>query len=186
VGGLYAFLLTCLLGHPFLIPLCLRLFFLVLGLVSGLSPPTVARPHLWEKYAGGLACGVIAVSMPWRIAEARAAPDSAPVIAVDSTPIAGTLNGIAFTTIDRVFGLAVPSVARAVTVPLRLTPQSLPSCLVHVSANGRPVGILNPPTDHWLHARYLWRPSPGGASGRLDLAVTQMGCRVMVGQMAVE
>ena len=186
VGGLYAFLLTCLLGHPFLIPLCLWLFFLMLGLVSGLSPPKAARPQLWEKRVCRLACGVIAVSMPWRIAEARAAPDSGPAIAVDATPIAGTLDGIAFTTIDRVYGLAVPSVARAVTVPLRLTPQSLPSCLVHVSANGRQAGILNPPTDHWLHARYLWRSSPGGASGRLDLAVRQTGCRVMVGQMAVE
>jgi hypothetical protein len=108
------------------------------------------------------------------------------VITVDTTPIAGTLDGIAFTKIDRVFGLAVPAVARAVTVPLRLTPQSPPSCLVHVSANGRPLGILSPPKDHWLHARYLWQPSPGGASGRLDLAVRQIGCRVMVGQMAVE
>ena len=70
--------------------------------------------------------------------------------------------------------------------PLRLTPPSPPSCLVHVSANGRPLDILNPPRDHWLHARYLWQPSPGGVSGRLDLAVTQIGCRVMVGRMTVE
>ena len=186
VGGLYAFLLTCLLGHPFLIPLCLWLFFLMLGLVSGLSPPRVARPYPWEERVCFLACGVIAVSMPWRIAEARATPDPAPAIAVDTTPIAGTLDGIAFTTIDRVYGLVVPAVARVVIVPLRLTPQSLPSCRVHISANGRPAGILNPPKDRWLHVRYPWRPSPGGASGRLDLAVTQIGCRVMVGRMTVE
>jgi hypothetical protein len=186
VGGLYAFLVSCLLGHPLLVPLCLWLFFLTVGLVSGLTPPRDSQISLWETRASYLVVGLIAISMPWRIAAARSAPDPVFAVAVDTIPTRGTLDGIPYTTVDRVFGLAVPSIARVVILPLRLTPASRASCVVRLSADGHQVGAVNPPIDHWLQARYVWRPAKGMAAGRLDVVVRETDCRVMVGQMTVE
>ena len=74
----------------------------------------------------------------------------------------------------------------SVTVPMRLTPDSVPSCVVRISMNRRPADVVNPPTDAWLKVRYVVTQAADKKPGRLDLLVRQPNCRVRVGQMIVE
>jgi hypothetical protein len=184
VGGLYAFLLTCLLGHPFLLPLCLWFFFLTLGMVSGVAQHA-APDRRWEQ---ATVCFVIVVmaSIPWRIANATSLPDPEPMVVMETGADPGAIEGIAYTTIEHHYALSVPVAARAVTIPLRLAPDSAPSCAVRVSMNRRPADVVSPPTNTWLHARYIVPRSATGTSGRLDLLIRQSHCRLRVGQMIAE
>jgi O-antigen ligase len=66
-GGAAAFLLTCMLGHPLLLPQCLWLFFLVLGMVAGLSSRAGPEPGGALGYATAVFVLVVACSIWWRI-----------------------------------------------------------------------------------------------------------------------
>ena len=185
VGGLYAFLLTCLLGHPFLLPLCLWLFFLTLGLVSGLTPGMALFTRRWEQ-ATLLFVLLVAVSIPWRVVNATPLADAEPMAAIESGTDPGSVDGIAYTTIERHLALYIDAAAQSVTVPMRLTPDSERSCVVRIAMNRRPADVVNPPTDAWLNVRYVVRQAADKKPGRLDLLVRQPNCRVRVGQMIVE
>jgi tetrahydromethanopterin S-methyltransferase subunit E len=65
--GAAVFLMTCLLGHPLLLPLCLWLFFLVLGLVAGLSSAGSSQPGAGGRYATWAFVLAVACSIAWRI-----------------------------------------------------------------------------------------------------------------------
>ena len=185
VGGLYAFLLTCLLGHPFLLPLCLWLFFLTLGLVSGLTPGMALFTRRWEQ-ATLLFVLLVAVSIPWRVVNATPLADAEPMAAMESGTDPGSVDGIAYTTIERHLALYIDAAAQSVTVPMRLTPDSERSCVVRIAMNRRPADVVNPPTDAWLNVRYVVRQAADKKPGRLDLLVRPPNCRVRVGQMIVE
>jgi O-antigen ligase len=184
VGGLYAFLLTCLLGHPFLLPLCLFLFFLTLGMVSALSRCAVPG----RRWGQATACFVLIVvaSIPWRIAGATSLPDLEPMAVMELGTDPGTIDDIAYITIEHHYAMSVDAALRAVTVPLRLAPDSAPSCAVRVSMNRRPADVVNPPGNTWLYARYLVPRSTTGTPGRLDLLIRQSHCRLRVGRMVAE
>jgi O-antigen ligase len=184
VGGLYAFLLTCLLGHPFLLPLCLWLFFLTLGVVSGLVPHAATG----RRWGQATACFVLVVmaSIPWRIANATSLPNLEPIAVMEPGTDPGTIAGVAYITIEHHYAMSVDAAAQAVTVPLRLAPDSAPSCMVRVSMNRRPADVVSPPGNAWLYARYIVPRSATGTSGRLDLLIRQPHCRLRVGQMVAE
>jgi O-Antigen ligase len=67
VGGLAAFLITCLFGHPLLTPQCLWLFFLVLGVVAGRSWPAAASDGSLPTKATWLFVLLVACSIPFRL-----------------------------------------------------------------------------------------------------------------------
>jgi hypothetical protein len=185
VGGLCAFLLTCLLGHPFLLPLCLWLFFLTLGIVSGLTSGA-APPGRRLEGATLFFVLLVAASIPWRIV--RAAPLSVDRSAAPAKTGAdtGSVDGIAYTTIERHYALYIDASAHAVTLPMRLAPGTPSSCAVRISMNRRPADIVVPQTDAWLNVRYVVREAENGQPGRLDLLVGRPNCRVRVGQLIVE
>jgi hypothetical protein len=165
--------------------LCLWLFFLTLGLVSGLTPGVALPNRQWER-ATLLFVLVVAASIPWRIVNATPLPDAEPTTVMESGTDSGSVDGIAYTTFERHFALYIDAAAQAVTVPMRLTPDSSPSCVVRIAMNRRPADIVNPPTDAWLKVHYVVRQAADKQPGRLDLLVRQPNCRVRVGQMIVE
>jgi hypothetical protein len=68
VGGLAAFLATCLTGHPLLTPQMVWLFFLPLGLAGGLAASAVpASPSSRQRYASIAFVVFVACSVPFRI-----------------------------------------------------------------------------------------------------------------------
>ena len=66
-GGAAAFLVTCLLGHPLLLPLCLWLFLLVLGTLAGLSSRAISPAGKWATRAAWVFVLLVACSIPWRL-----------------------------------------------------------------------------------------------------------------------
>ncbi len=66
-GGAAAFLLTWVLGHPLLLPLCLWLFLLVLGTLAGLSCRAISPAGEWVTRATWVFVLSVACSIPWRI-----------------------------------------------------------------------------------------------------------------------
>ncbi len=204
-GGSYAFLLTCLFGHPLLVPLCVCLFFLTLGLVSGLSPAMARPTRLWSA-AAWVSMLIVAISIPWRIVDARSHPYAEPMAIVEQRAVSGSmddnadsksscgaglqpceaLDGVSYTIVERSFAMYIDPRSHTVTVPLRFTPDSSPSCEVHISMNRQPADIVSPPRDAWLRARYVVAHSPKQTPGRLDLLVRESNCHLRVGQMIVE
>jgi len=96
------------------------------------------------------------------------------------------LDGVSYTVIQRSFAMYIDPRAQAVAVPLRFTPESGPLCEVHVSMNRRPAGVVSPPRDAWLLARYVVAGPAKHAPRRLDLLLREPNCRLRVGQMIVE
>ena len=66
-GGAAAFLVTCLLGHPLLLPLCLWLFLLVLGTMAGISSRAMPPAGPWLSRATLVFVVSVACSIPWRL-----------------------------------------------------------------------------------------------------------------------
>jgi len=186
VGGLVAFLLTGLTGHPFLLPLCVWLYFLTTGLAAGVVPERERRSSPWKAWTAGVCVALTMLSVRGRVAEARGAAAIAP--APPSRPAGenGTLDGVPFTTVTRSFSIYVDPRARSVIVPLRRTPDSAGPCPVMLSVNFRRADVLDPPADSWLRARYALRPSTPPAAGRIDLLTRAANCRIRVGQLVVE
>jgi len=204
-GGSFAFLLTCFLGHPLLVPLCVWLFFLTLGLVSGLSPAMTRSTRPWSA-AAWVCMLIVAISIPWRVVDARSHPYAEPMAIVEQRAASGSLDGsadsksscgaglqscealdgVSYTVVQRSFAMYIDPRSHTVTVPLRFTPDSSPSCEVHISMNRQPADIVSPPRDAWLRARYVVAHSTKQTPGRLDLLVREPNCRLRVGQMIVE
>jgi hypothetical protein len=186
VGGLVAFLLTCLTGHPFLLPLCVWLYFLTIGIVSGMAPDDESRSSRWSEWAAIACVAVAALSIRGRIADANRTAASAPAPAARLAAERGTLDGVSYTTMTRQFSIFVDARARTVTVPLRRTPDSASPCPVMVSFNFRRADVVEPPADSWLRARYVLRASTPPVAGRLDLLLRAANCRISVGELIIE
>lgn len=183
VGGLGAFCVSAMAGHPLMTPLCQWLFFLLLGLASGLTSPP--RDRRWERMTLWMIVVVTIAVLPWRLTAASASSNQRSVRPLESTTH-GLLDKIEFTTIDRYYGFIVDKSARVVTVPLRRSADSPSGCAVQVLAGERPADVLVPPADRWQFARYSWRPPQGQVRDRLHFIVRDPACRIMVGPMNVE
>lgn len=186
VGGLTALLLTCLTGHPFLLPLCVWLYFLTTGLAAAIVPEPDRRSAPWNAWTVAVCVAVTVLSIPGRIAEARRATAIEPAPASRPAGENGSLDGVPYTTVTRRFSMYVDPRARSVTVPLRRTPDSAVPCPVMISVDFRRADVLEPPVDSWLRARYVLRSTSEPAAGRLDLLLRATNCRIRVGQLVVE
>jgi hypothetical protein len=191
-GGLLAFLLSCLAGHPLLIPEILLLFFLALGLAAGLA----AAPNLGtrqprnvgtqERRNSGttLTIAIIAVvitSLPIRVWQLRQKIDLTEVV-IGASAVAGKDNGLAYRIAESRSRWYVASAIRHVQIPLRLADESASPCLVQVSVDGKLANRLEPSRAGWIDADLpleSGRRTP--ASRAVELQVIGEGCRLMVG-----
>lgn len=67
-AGLLAFLVSCLGGHPLLIPQVLVPFGFALGLVAGTPARVPSRSRRFERWAAGGLAGLVLISIPFRVA----------------------------------------------------------------------------------------------------------------------
>ena len=185
-GGLAAFLLTCLSGHPFLLPLCVWLYLLTTGLASGLVPEREGRSSRWSAWTAAVCVALAVLSLRGRVAEARSAVSTVPSPPPRTAAETGVLDGVAYTTMTRRFSIYIDPRAQSVTLPLRRTADSALTCPVMISVNFRRADVLDPPVDSWLRARYVVRSSGGPVAGHFDLLLRATNCRIRVGQLVVE
>ena len=186
IGGLMAFLLTCVTGHPFLLPLCVWLYFLTTGLAAGIVPERSRRSPPWGTWIAGGCVALTILSVRGRVVEARSAAAIEPALAPGPAGETGSLDGVAYTIVTRSFSMYVDPRARSVTVPLRRTPDSASPCPVMISVNFRRADVLEPPLDSWLRTRYVLGSSTAPTAGRIDLLLRATNCQIRVGQLVVE
>lgn len=167
-GGVIAFLLTCLAGHPLLVPEVSYAFWLVLGLAASLVPEpaqtavparAVARRSRRSVVAGALFL-FLAVSLPVR-ARQQAAESIAggPREGLSDTQVDD--EGMSFRWMDARAQLFVPADARAVTLPLRLDPHAIVrSAAVEISLDGRLLSRLVLAGHNWHEFRFIMPSAP--------------------------
>jgi len=181
-GGVVAFLITCLLGHPLLIAEVLWLFLLVLGMAAGFAPARVAatsRP--WGNFAAVAVILFVLGSVPARWSYLRHNADLDHVV-IGATQVVGTQDDIAYRLADPRSVWFVTARARVLEIPLRLTNDSRSPCLVGFDIDGRSADTVQPIQGAWLLARFEFQPSSTDpVSRRLDMRLDDAACHLMVG-----
>jgi O-antigen ligase len=183
-GGLLAFVITWLGGHPMLIDEPALTFWLLLGTTAGVAAPAVApRARTLTTIAIAIVA-VIAVSVPFRAGRERA------VAELEHRGIG--LSGWQFDEAGARYRLAggrstvfAPASARTITLPLRGVPSS-GDLRVSILLNGVPANVVTVVPDRWLEFRMLLPPSGDGPLfHRIDLRVdgNTQETRLMVGKV---
>jgi O-antigen ligase len=181
--GLLAFMISALLGHPFLTPFVTLTTFLIVGLVAALLParsPVTVRRWTWAVLA---ACVVLAVSVPMRVVQARRAVDLDNVF-VGASRFAGELDGVRYRIAESRSTWFVRTTARSVEIPLRS--QSDAGCEVAVTVDGLPADVVQVTPERWRSVRFTFRePETRWNSRRIELATSVAGCELLVGRIQV-
>lgn len=184
-GGVAAFLVTCLGGHPFLTPEVLWLFMLVLGAMasSGVEPAggTPTGRVGWTTVAIVVA---VVVSVPVRLWQLR--HDNARKRVIGASAPTDLDADRVYRNVAARSAWPVPAHARGVQVPLGLSPDSSDSCLVHIDIDGRPANVVTVAPGVWTPVVLQLEPRPrGGMSRSLELRVEGAGCRLRVGELTI-
>ncbi|HET9368625.1 MAG TPA: O-antigen ligase family protein [Vicinamibacterales bacterium] len=181
-GGVAAFLVSCLAGHPLLTPQVLIGFLLVVGTIVGLGGPM--RRDLSSRRTSGTALGIAllfaAVATPWRI-DRRIAALTTDGASIGVSPAGGEMDGIRYRVVQGKARYWVPGSVQAVELPLRLPEGG--ACDVALDVNDRRANVVRPTADKWSVAELPMGPGSARRARRLDLTVSPGDCRVLVGPL---
>jgi hypothetical protein len=186
-GGVLAFLISCLAGHPLLTPSVLWLFFAALGGAVGESSAPPGEPAVsraWTRRVAPVLMLLVLATAPvrfWQLQHTdlrRSAIGAGPRIQEQGNPpyrLAAARSA-----------WFVRRGARLVRIPLRLAGDAPRSCLVDVGLNGTHVNVVDVTTDGWLLLDVNLDPErTGGTSHRLELRVASAECHLMVGDLDI-
>lgn len=187
-GGLVAFLVTCLPGHPLLVPQVLVPFGLMLGFVSdwageaarAASSATGAQRSR-ARLAALTAVAVVAVSVPWRAATARTGADLAGV-AVGGAPV--VVEGRTWQRVGVRARWFVAADALAVVVEIRDLSGGT-GCVAAVAVDGRPTGAGGAVAGLPLRLRLDLPAASDRAARRIDLELAGDDCAVLAAPVEV-
>jgi len=186
-GGVLAFLLSCLLGHPFMTVEVLWIFFLVLGVTTGFgSVATGQESGTWGRRLAIVFLIFVVASTPVRVWQERRAADLGHVM-IGVSGVVGTEDEVDYRLADARSVWYVTSRARMVEIPLRLTSDSRPPCLVQIDIDGRQADSMAPLSTAWQRPTLQLQPTRSDpVSRRLDLRVEGAACHLMVGGLRVQ
>jgi hypothetical protein len=183
-GGLLALLVSCLAGHPFLMPEVLWAFCLVLGAAVGLaSERDGVAPARWAGRLAWTLFFVVLASAPVRLWQLQHAERDQRFIGA---------GGLTSEDSDRPYRRVgvrsvwfVPGQTRIAVLPLRMTAASPASCVVRVNLDGRQINSVAVTPREWLPLTVeLDTAEAASASRRLELWVDDEACQGMVGEPA--
>jgi len=189
VGGVLAFAVSALAGHPFLTDHVRLCFFLSLGLAAGLqvsAEPLAATSSRWRTIrvvTVALVVAIVAVTLPSRVRARRDWVNLDAVVIGASAESEGP-EGVIYRVAEREASWFVPAAARAVEVPVRTDPASRAPCEVRFEINGRAADLVTAPVDAWRLVPLPLSASADRRSRRLVLYSSE-GCRLMVGRLVV-
>jgi putative inorganic carbon (hco3(-)) transporter len=175
-AGLGAFLLTCLTGHPLLVPEVAFPFWLTLGAAAAAgardraSCPPAARARY--RLATALGLLVVLVSVPIRVAGKTGVTDISTVTYGLSEP-ESSRAGVVFRRVNGEAAFFVRSSVRAMELPLAIA-DSAPgeATEVEIALDGHPANRVRVESSGWTRMRMvLPQASTGRAFRRLDLQV---------------
>lgn len=178
-AGLLAFLGSALLGHPFLTTPITQIIFLFVGLLAGLlpDPPDSGRTR---RAWGALMCLAVAISVPWRIGEARRSVDLDNVI-IGASRETGELDGIRYRSADGPSSWFVPSAARTIVIPVRAGTTGLSACRVAIVVDGQLANEVVVTDQEWRHVRIDVTTPGRSVSRRIDLRPDS--CGLLIGRI---
>jgi O-antigen ligase len=152
--GIFATLLTWLLGHPLLVPEAAVMFWLFIGIVAGLNPAPAVHSARWKvAQAGGIMLAVLtAVIAPMRASKAaRSAYLDHHGIGVSATWRQD--EGVSYRSAGATFALFLPSSA-LVAIPLRAGP-SEEAVTIEVFLRGKLIDRVQVSPGPWRTIRIL-------------------------------
>lgn len=179
-GGVLAFLISCLGGHPFLTTEVLWLFLLTLGAMTAMA----VRPTYSRRWLAPVLALIVVASIPVRVWQLHHDETRRRVVGAGPPSDVDT---------DRIYRPAgprsswpVPSDARAVEIPLQITRDSRPPCLVRVTVDGAPANVVDVRADVWTPVLLPFDPRPAGSLSRLvGLRVEGAECHLKVGTFTI-
>jgi hypothetical protein len=148
-AAVVAFLLTCLTGHPLLVPEASFAFWLIFGVLAGLTPPPAAVA--WRGPVA-LAAALLIVTGPFRAAEAIRAAHLEHV-AVGLSSWQAELDGVRYRIASKSFALYLPEDGSTVTLPVRRAPRAPDHLMLTASVDGRRLYEVVVSGDAWQNIR---------------------------------
>jgi len=167
LAGVFAFLLTCIGGHPLLVPYAAFPFWIALGVcASGMSIPP---PRKWIRIAGLFLAAAYVVTLPLRV-----------VAAAQDANLEGTAIGLSQWQRDAEGGryrfaggratVFAPASATAVRFRLRPGNQAPASLQVRIFLDGREADrVLLDANDDWRTVRVILAGRTAARFSRIDL-----------------
>ncbi|MBM3779696.1 MAG: O-antigen ligase family protein, partial [Acidimicrobiia bacterium] len=178
LSGLFAgccgYLLTCVTGHPLLVPEAALPFWAAFGAMAGASPAGGTAPAPWFRKGAAAAATVLGVLLVLALVESRRQP-GIPAdrgfhderVADDGTRFRwSTRHAVAWLQGDPGF---LTLLVRAPELPGRPRP-----FIVQLEADGHVLQRTPVPTDRWLQIGAPVPRRPDGARRRIDLRVNQV------------
>ena len=181
-GGVTAFLLSSLGGHPFLTPQVQIAFFLMFGVFAGVTPARAAsvRGARAARWIAAILFSFLIVSLPFRLVEPRRTL-TLPNFFFGASPLHDSIDGLVYRLADRRSAWFVLSTVNSVDIPLRWTAESSSACGVDVSVDGRVVNHISPRADVWVHTIFdMSNVATRNTTRRFELEVQGSGCSLMV------
>ena len=169
IAGVGAFLLTCLGGHPLVVPDTSYAFGLVLGLVAAPVAPPAVRPGAGRRIAVLIVAVAIAVSVPIRARQAVRDADLASV----STGLSlwqHEPDGTRYRWAGSRAAFYIPAATKAVRIPLRYGSALVGPIEVAIFIDGREADRVRlAPEDGWRGVRLVLHRAPSARFSRLEL-----------------
>jgi hypothetical protein len=180
-AGLAAFLLTCLAGHPLLVPQVLLPFCLAAGLMAGiLDAPVPAGRAPRSSWIGAAAVLLVAAAVPPRAIAGRAdAP--LPGVQIGLAAARNEQDGVVYHWTGRRARWFISGSSRAVELPLRLAADSTVPCQVDVAIDGHHAGTVDVAREGWQRLTLSLDALEARRTRRIDARVAPPACLVVAG-----
>lgn len=149
--GLLAFLLTCLAGHPLLVPEVAGPFWILLGAAAGSGPAVLERgrtPRVYTRVLTAVIATLI-VTLPLR-ARWQIADTNLEHVGIDLSAWRWSEDGVRYREAGVQCTLFVPAQAGWVTLPLRAATSGA-LLQVEVRLDGRLANVVNVASDSWYN-----------------------------------
>ena len=184
VGGLAAFLLTSLAGHPLLVEAVRLCFcFWLGGLAAGTSFAPRAPGSRWPARAMAAAVVLLAIVVLPRIVAARR-DTNAVGATLGAAPLAGKVDGVPYRPSGRDSAWMIAPETTTVEWTLRADFGSTKPCRVEIEVDRQPNAVIDLDDRVWRPVRLVLappaRPRP---SRRLDVRARTDGCLLLAGPM---
>lgn len=184
IGGLAAFLLTSLAGHPLLVEAVRLSFFFWIGcLAAGTSHAPSSSTRRWPAIVLAATAVLLLVLVPPRIITGRRVAGSASVT-LGGIPVAGRVDGVPYRPIGRDSSWAIDPATRTVEWSLRADFGSPRPCRVDIEVDRQPGTAFELDDVVWRPVQLSLRPkATGEPSRRLDLRAKTEGCEILAGPL---
>ena len=184
VGGLAAFLLTSLAGHPLLVEAVRLCFFFWLGCVAGGTSVEPSPSHgRWPRRVIGALALIVAILVMPRIATARRDANAVGATAGVGR-LAGKVDGVPYQPAARDSAWMLAPETTTVDWTLRAEFGSSRPCRVEIEVDRRPATAIDLDDVVWKPVRLeLAPPAQPRPSRRLDVRIQTDGCLLLAGPM---